>query len=46
MGRNASSWLMSAKPERGDIFGMMRIVDLCPPSGADLMYLRADRVQV
>ena len=36
MGRSGSSWLISAKPERGEIFGMMRIVDLCPPSGADL----------
>ena len=46
MGRSGSSWLISAKPERGEIFGMMRIVDLCPPSGADFVYLRADRVQV
>lgn len=37
MGSSGSSWLMSAKPERGGIVGMMRIVDLCLPSGADLM---------
>ena len=28
--------LLPAKPKSGEIFGMLRIVDLCPPSGADL----------